>query len=157
MKALLFTALVSLLLGCQKREPMMSDADFAAFKEAHPGMLQTCLDEVRFGGFTEWHPNDPECYDMLPAQRWSGLWEHGWEWTNFCADPAKQCDWMAERGTWLTFADSDLNPGLIDGVHRIVFVGRRTKNPGNFGHLASYDHLMVVDRIISIQPVEGER
>ena len=121
-------------------------------------MLQTCLDEVRFGGLFEGRPNDPDCHEMLPAQRWSGLWEHGWEWTNFCPDPAKDCNWMAERGTWLTFAaGADPNPDLGDGVHRIVSIGRRTKVPGNFGHTASYQHLMVVDRIISIESDEKQR
>ena len=121
-------------------------------------MVQACLDKVRFGGFIEWRPDDPDCYKMLPAQRWSGLWEHGWEWTNFCPDPADTCDWMAKRGIWLDFADNvELEDNLPDGIHRIEFVGRRTKMPGNFGHTASYNHLMIVDQIISLEPVNVQR
>ena len=151
-------AVAVLLIVCQDRKPAVSNAEFAAFKASHPGMTQACLDEVRYGGFVAWRPDDPDCYEMLAAQRWGGLWEHGWEWTNFCPDPAKQCDWMAERGTWLIFAESaDPGQDLPEGVHRIEFVGRRTRVPGNFGHTNSYDHLMIVDRLISIQPVEVDK
>ena len=158
MKALLVVPVVSVLLGCQQPEPVISDAEFIGFRESNPGMVQACLDEVRYGGFIEWRPNDPDCYEMLPAQRWSGLWEHGWEWTNFCPEPAQTCDWMAKRGTWLTLADNvELGADIPDGVHRIEFVGRRTKVPGNFGHTASYEHLMVVDRIISLDPLNPKQ
>jgi hypothetical protein len=158
MKAHFIVAAHFMLLGCQGAEPVVSDAELSAFGESHPGMLQACLDEVRYGGFAKWRPDDPDCYEMLPPQRWSGLWEHGWEWTNFCPEPATTCDWMAERGTWLTFADNvKLEPKLPDGVHRIEFIGRRTKVPGNFGHTANYEHLMIVDRIISLGPIETAR
>ena len=134
----------------------LSNEDFVGFKESHPGMLPGCLDKVRSEGFIAWEPDDPACYEMLPPQRWSGLWEHGWEWTNFCPEPAEECDWMLKRGIWLTFSDeARLDRDLPDGVHKIEFVGRRTKVPGNFGHQAFYEHLMVVDRIVSIEPAEG--
>ena len=158
MKATLILPMIAVLFGCQQPEPVISDDEFTGFRESHPGMVQSCLDEVLYGGYVEWRPDDPDCYEMLPAQRWSGLWEHGWEWTNFCPEPAKTCDWMAEHGTWLAFADDvQLEDNLPDGVHRIEFVGRRTKVSGNFGHAASYKHLMIVDRIISLEPVDTKR
>lgn len=65
---------------------------------------------------------------------------------------------MAKRGIWLEFADNvALDDDLPDGIHRIEFVGRRTKVPGNFGHTASYNHLMIVDQIISLEPVKVQR
>lgn len=147
-----------LLVGCNQRKPAMSNADFQAFKAANPGMRQKCLNDVRYGGFKAWRPDDPDCFEMMPAQRWSGLWERGWEWTNFCPDPATECDWMAKRGTWLIFAkDAYRGPAQPDGLYRVEFVGRRTKVPGNFGHMNSYDHLMVVDRLISIRRVEENK
>ena len=157
-KAIFVLPLLTPLLGCEQPQPAISDEEFIAFRESHPGMVQTCLDEVRFGGFIEWRPDDPDCYEMLPAQRWSGLWEHGWEWTNFCPDPADTCDWMAKRGIWLEFADNvELDDIPPDGIHRIEFVGRRTKVPGYFGHAASYEHLMIIDQIISLEPVTAQR
>ena len=121
-------------------------------------MTQQCLDAVRYGGFRAWQPNDPNCFEMTAPQRWSGLWEKGWEWTNFCPDPATKCDWMSKRGTWLTLAkDAYRGPKLQDGTYRIEFIGRRTKKAGNFGHQASYDHLMVVDRMMSIKKIPGEK
>ena len=148
--------MVSVLFGCDEREPVLGEAEFAEFRESHPGMVGACLEEVRYGGYMQWRPNDPDCYELLPAQRWTGLWEHGWEWTNFCPEPAQSCNWMTNRGTWLIFADDvKSRSSLPDGVHRIALIGRRTKAPGNFGHTTSYEHLMVVDHIISLEPSES--
>jgi hypothetical protein len=137
----------------------VSDADYQAFKASNPGMTKECLNGYRYGGVTAWRPDDPACFAMTPAQHWSGLWQTGWEWSNFCPDPAKECDWMSKRGTWLIFAKevSGLPDRLEDGVYRIDFVGRRTKMPGNFGHMGSYDHLMVVDRLVSIRKTPGQK
>ncbi|MCW2337930.1 hypothetical protein M2337_002163 [Sphingobium sp. B2D3A] len=158
MKAIFIVPMVSILLGCQQPDPAMSEAEFVAFRKSYPGMVQRCLDEVRSLGFHEWRPEDPECYEMLPAQRWKGLWQHGWEWTNFCPEPAGTCDWMAKRGIWLTFAKNVvLEEDIPEGIHRIEFVGRRTKLPGNFGHTDAYEHLMVVDRIIALEPLDASR
>jgi hypothetical protein len=138
--------------------PAISDEEFAQIKASHPGMTRKCLDAIRYGGVEAWEPEKPECFDLTQAQRWSGLWESGWEWTNFCPDPAKKCDWMEKRGTWLTFADDavGLPDKLEDGTYQIEFIGRRTKVPGNFGHTASYDHLMIVDRVLKIRKIPGE-
>jgi hypothetical protein len=160
MRLVLCICLIALTLSsCNYRKPAVSDADFQDFKAANPGMTKQCLDANRYGGFNAWRPDDPDCFEMTPAQQWSGLWETGWEWSNFCPDPAHECDWMSKRGTWLIFAkDAWRAPRKIDeGVYRISFVGRRTRVPGNFGHMASYQHLMVVDRLISIEKIPGEK
>jgi hypothetical protein len=158
-RALFFIAVAALLVGCHHRRPAVSDAEFKEFKAAYPGMTQRCLDAYHYGGIVAWRPNDPDCFEMMPPQRWSGLWETGSEWTNFCSDPATECDWMAKRGTWLVFAKGThfLGSDQPDGTYRIEFIGRRTKVPGNFGHQAAYDHLMVVDRLISISKVPERR
>jgi hypothetical protein len=105
-----------------------------------------------------------QCLRFTEAQRWSGVWDHGWEWSNFCAGSTEHClvdkkslD-AAKPGTWLTFAEN-ASPGddLPDGIHRVEFVGRRTKYPGHFGHMGMYEHEMVVDRVISIQTIPGEK
>src|SRR5207253_4306877 len=133
--------------GCNHRKPAVSGADYQAFKAAYPGMTKQCLDAYRYGGARAWRPDDPDCFEMTPARHWSGLWETGSEWTNFCPEPAKQCDWMAKRGTWLIFAKGAYHgpEALEDGIYHIDFVGRRTRVGGNFGHQAQYDYLMVAD------------
>jgi hypothetical protein len=149
-----------LLVGCHHRKPAVSDADFKAFRASNPGLTQRCLHDYRYRGVevAMEEADDPACYHMLLDQHWSGLWEIGWEWTNFCPDPAKQCDWEANRGIWLTFAKGAYRGQRPpDGVYRIDFIGRRTKAPGNFGHLGAYDHMMVVDRLISIRKIPGQK
>jgi hypothetical protein len=58
--------------GCGQRKPAVSDEDFAAFRQANPGMTKQCLDAFRYGGDAAWRPDDPDCLEMLPPQRWSG-------------------------------------------------------------------------------------
>jgi hypothetical protein len=160
MRTVLCVCLFAVALnGCNHREAAVSDADYQAFKASYPGMTQQCLDAYRYGGADAWRPDDPDCFEMTRAQRWSGLWESGWEWSNFCPDPAKDCNWMAKRGTWLIFAKGAQDgPKLLEhGIYRIEFVGRRTKLAGNFGHQAAYNHLIVVDRLISVQKIPGNK
>ena len=65
---------------------------------------------------------------------------------------------MSKRGISLTFAKDALDErDLPDGTYRIEFVGRRTKKPGSFGHQSAYEHLMIADRVISIQKIPGEK
>ena len=170
MKVLTAIAIGLLLVGCHQRKPPTSkeDAALARAKDAetekiragNPGLKESCLAKLRANqlGAFEWIDN-PDCFQMLPDQRWSGLWNSGWEWTNFCPDPAKECDATADRGDiWLNFAkDAYHGPELPDGVYRIEFIGRRTRVSGHFGHQAQYDHLMVADRAISIQRIPGEK
>lgn len=157
--AVLLTCLVLALSGCGRRVPVISEDEYEGFKASHPGIMKGCLDAVRYEGFSVWNPDDPKCFEYTPAQRWSGLWERGWEWTNFCPDPATECDWMSKRGMWLDFSDdaSGLPRQLDDGTYRIEFIGRRTVVPGNFGHLGSYDHRMIVHRVLRLERIPGER
>jgi len=159
-------AILLLLASCDQPKPAVSkqdvalaktmDADIAEIRTSHPGIKGACLKRIRAGelGAFEWIDN-PDCFDMLPQQRWSGLWNSGWEWTSFCPEPAKECPIASEQGdVWLTFGNNAYRgPELADGLYRIEFVGRRTKVPGYFGHLDQYDHLMVVDRVIWIEHV----
>jgi hypothetical protein len=162
MRGLLVVAFALALVGCEQRKPAVSDADFAAFRESNPGMTKQCLDAFRYGGIMAWRPDDPDCYAMLPAQRWSGIWILGFEWTNFCPDPATDCSVYGEPGvSWVTFAGGAYpwTKSPPDGSYHIEFVGRRTKDAGHFGHLGQYDHLVVVDKVISIRrmPERAER
>jgi hypothetical protein len=161
---------LALLAGCNQQKPAVSerdaalanaiDAKIAQIRASNPGIKETCLTKLRANqlGATEW-VNNPDCFEMMPEQRWSGLWNSGWEWTNFCPEPAEECPGASDRGDiWLKLAkDAYRGPELLDGVYRIEFVGRRTKVPGHFGHLGQYDYLMVADRVISIKEIPGEK
>jgi hypothetical protein len=164
MKRFIVLVLTGCILSChgpraKTAEEKALDAKMEETRQGNPGLKQECLDKERSGqiGAMAW-VNNPDCFEMMPDQRWSGLLEIGWEWSDFCPDPAKKCDWMSERGIWMTFAKGAYQgPELPDGTYRIEFVGRRTKVPGNFGHQGGYEHLMVADRVISIQKIPGEK
>jgi hypothetical protein len=96
-----------------------------------------------------------QCLRFTKPTRWRGLWEVGFEWSEFCPAPATKCPIAAQRGgIWLDFADGAYKgPRLSDGLFEVEFTGRRTVYPGNFGHLGMYAHEMIVDRMISIKQV----
>lgn len=163
MKAFFIGVAALALLGCRDERVRVHendklDAEIDEIRAANPGVKEVCLKKMRTGEFGafEWMDN-PDCFDMLPRQRWSGLWNTGWEWTNFCPKPAKECGTASEHGDiWLELAGerSGARSPPPDGLYQIEFVGRRTKAPGHFGHLDQYDHMMIVDRMISIRPVQ---
>ena len=156
-KSAFVIATALLLVGCQNRKAAMSDADFEAFKSSHPGMTGECLNAVRFGRDWASTVDDPNCFAMLPQQRWSGLWATNGEYSTFCPDPAKECG-MPNRGITLRFTERSYfkKPPPL-GLYHIEFVGRRTKVPGYHGQLDVYAHLLVVDRLISLQAIPGQK
>jgi hypothetical protein len=163
MNRMLLLAAVVIISGCHERHKVNRDPQLEAklqeIRASYPGMTEKCLNDLSNGGSID-RLYDPDCFKMLPDQRWTGLWNTGWEWTNFCPDPAKQCPTSAEHGSiWMEFAKGAYGGlrELPDGVYRVDFVGRRTKVSGHFGHQGYYDHLMVVDRMISIGKIPGEK
>ena len=163
MKLFLLIAVTQLLVGCHRnggynREAALADAYLQQLQAQHPGMTDACVQKIRSGeiGLTGWIDN-PDCFEMLPDQRWSGRWDTGWEWTIFCPDSAKNCG-AANGGTWMTGGKGvHLPRDFAWGVYHVEFIGRRTKVPGYFGHLDQYAHMMVVDRFISIQKIPGQK
>jgi hypothetical protein len=150
--------LMVLAASCDQRQPAISDAEFREFRDAWPGMTKACLEKVRYGGFLSVAWDQPECFEMQPARQWRGLLQRGFEWSNFCPAPARRCPISADaEDIWLEFAKGARDgPTLEDGLYALEFFGRRTKVPGPFGHLNQYDHLIVVDRLISVRRVADE-
>ena len=137
----------------------MSDADFEAFRASNPGMTKRCLDDYRYGGIVALPDRTSDCYEMLPDQRWSGLWDSGWEWSIFCPSPAKTCSTSESNGgIALEFAKNNPAPSaaLSNGtLFRVEFIGRRTKMAGHYDHLGQYKHVVVVNRMISIKRIDA--
>jgi hypothetical protein len=63
-----------------------------------------------------------------------------------------------EDEIWLDVETNEI-PGLVDqaGYTRafeIDFVGRQTVVPGGHGHMGGFDHHLIVDRVISVRPID---
>lgn len=92
---------------------------------------------------------------MLPSQRWRGIWNAGWEWSNFCPYPAATCSVSFEKNEIDLRIDSSRFPeAKQDGTFEIEFVGRRTKIKGHYGHLGQYPQMMIVDRLIGLKKLK---
>jgi hypothetical protein len=157
-RGLFAIAVAALLAGCDQRKPAMSDADFEAYKASYPGMTGQCLNAARYSGDWARPLDDPDCFEMMPEQRWIGLWAHGWEWSNFCPDPAKDCPASSEHDIELTGTKEIRSKLWVPwGPYRIEFIGRRTRIPGHFGNNGASEHMIVVDRVISINQIPGEK
>ena len=150
--------LVSLLIltACEKRSADFSDADLKQIRAENPGMTETCFRALRREGMSGWPDSVDGCFEMLPAKRWGGVWNTGWEWSNFCQSPARDCPVYGEPGVMtMEFAPGAYNgPDISSGLYAIEFVGRRTAKPGGYGHLGQYSHAIVVDRIVSLKKIE---
>lgn len=152
--------LLGLALGFEK--PIVSEETLLKIKSVLPGITEDCLDKIRWGGIDAMPNGTDKCFVMTDPKRWRGIAHFEFEQSRFCADAVDRCP---QEGTapmiWLRFSPSaeanvkiPLRPGYPDfGTFRIEFIGRRTISPGGFGHMGAYEHEMIVDRIISVEPM----
>lgn len=134
-------------------EKVTDDPRAAEVLTAHPGLTTECAAKVGTNALDVASADVENCFVHTPPQRWVGLLNLGWEWSNFCPEPAKSCGFGGGRGSiWTEFGEgSYTGPELKDGVYAIEFVGRRTVHPGHFGHMSQYEYQMTVDRVISVR------
>ena len=89
-----------------------------------------------------------------------GLWSVHWEESQFIdpSDPVpKDADEFAANKTWLEVLSSRLPRRVDSGDYEIEFVGRKTTVPGRYGQMGESKDLVVVDKLISIRPVNLEQ
>lgn len=152
---MLLIAIISMLGGCHFREPAISDADFQELRAALPGMTERCLNAIRYNGINAFR-DDAECYRMQRQRLWVGVWNTGWEWTDFCPGATDSCEIQQGDNYWLDYDPEANVPKEVEpGLYRIAFIGRRTEMPGFYGHMGMYKHMIFVDHIISMKLIEA--
>jgi hypothetical protein len=130
--------------------------DLKIVTDEFPGMTKACVEKIRIGGTKALPKRTEDCFEMMPQQRWTGLWRNNYEGSDFCPAPARECpDGKPGDFAWLTLPDP-MAKALQGrgGLYALDFIGRRTLHPGRFGSYGSYAHEMIVDRIISMKEVE---
>ena len=157
MRGIVAILAIALVAGCEKSpKPKVSNADLQEFAKAHPGITNECLNNYRSSG--DWVPivtGAADCFEMQAPRRWNGIWNKGWEWSNFCAAPATTCSAsFVDDEMDLRFSEKAYPNGAeLDGMFEIEFVGRRTKVAGYHGHLNQYPHFIVADRVTAIRRI----
>jgi hypothetical protein len=145
-------------MGCERARqltPKFSDDEMRQMRAEIPGMKEKCWNIVRWKGWEGDFPEDTgECYEMTKPARWHGLWRDDFEGSRFCPSPARTCptagDWI-----WLTIETPKSMPEQGSGaLYEVDFIGRRTANKGEFGHVGAGDYEMIVDRLNSIKMLE---
>ena len=151
-----------LILGsmsaCEQRETKVSERELQELRSELPGITERCLQAIRLGGLEAFPTRVDDCFEMLPAQRWKGMWRRDFEVSQFCRSPARSCSFDTTDAIWLTFAGTpEKMSERVEGLYAIEFVGRRTRREGFHGHLGAFEHEVVVDKLISLQPVDEDR
>jgi hypothetical protein len=163
MKAAVVCALL-LLASCKDQPPKpqtviarleagnLSHDDLQKVRNTFPGMTQACAEKVRAGGLKAMPQRTEDCFEMTPRQHWSGLWRADLEGSQFCADapgkPATECVGQTSRPeTWF---EPRARYDADGSLYHVEFIGRRTAQPGRFGSYGTFQHEMIVDRMISI-------
>lgn len=149
------------LAACERRQPLLSDAEMREMQEILPGMTGECVERVRFGGLEAFPAAVENCFEMTPQQQWSGLWRNDFEGSRFCPGPAEECDYESPGDQiWLSYSEQLSRAGTeppfgYGGLYEIEFVGRRTLRRGQFGHSGGFDHEIVVDRLIALKELQA--
>lgn len=98
-------------------------------------------------------PTD-ECVQMLPRQRFRGIWFNRFEVSVFWPDRITIPE--REPPFWLSVQNSSLADKEGERAYLLEFDGRRTMYPGSYGY-GDYEHEIIVDRVISATPVPAQR
>lgn len=111
-------------------------------------------------------PTD-QCYKMEAPRRYRGIWIDEFEGQQFIAEGTKAPEWprgdakapdwrkKADRAIaatiWLNSERANLSHKWQQGGRRVFveFIGRKTKYPGNYGHMGMSGQEIIVDRIIT--------
>lgn len=140
-----------------KPAPRLPDRVIAEIRNGLPGITSDCLEKVRYGGIEAFPDRVDKCFAMLPSQRWRGLWRDNFEAQRFCPSPARLCSRRTGGDEiWLTFARTKrATAGVPSGrLYKVNFIGRRTRVRGHHGHLGMFQHEVLVDKLLSISPVD---
>jgi hypothetical protein len=134
----------------------MSDAELQRIRTGTPGITEDCLDKMKWGGIEAAPTETDQCYKMLPATRWHGLWRDGFEGQIFCPAPAQECPGHSPKDeSW--FELKSRPPGVekdpLGALYAVDFIGRRTAQSSSM-IAYGFQHEMVVDRMISVRLVE---
>lgn len=100
-----------------------------------------------------------DCVPLSARRAMRGIWRPGLEDSTFVPDNPDP-DMIGER-VWLEMEPSDaLRNGVIQsenmlpyGTFAIRFVGRRSLHRGEYGHFGGWQHVVVVDRVISVRRI----
>jgi hypothetical protein len=132
--------------------------------DTQPQVYQHLMDQFRARypilGWPCEHREARDCYRFGPPRKMRGLWSTHFEESQFIdtADPVpKNSNEFTANKTWLEVISSRLPEQLNSGDYEIEFVGRKTTVPGRYGQMGESKHLVVVDRLISIRPVNLEQ
>jgi len=110
---------------------------------------------------------DDQCFKMLPARRFRGVWLDEFEGSIFIEGARDVKTAKAElrrslavpvgNGEWLDWEDTKRNSVLPPSANArliaIDFVGRRTAYPKRYGHMGMFNSEVIVDRVISARPI----
>jgi hypothetical protein len=147
-----------LVVGCDRRQPKMSDAEMHKLRAEAPYLTDACLERIRLNGIDSLRnevessvPNE-DCSQRLPPRRWQGLWRNDFEGSLFCPAPARKC---TNRGRPLSeriWLELEPRPAAArDGaLYAVQFIGRRTARGSPYA-ASGYPQDIIVDRMISMK------
>jgi hypothetical protein len=143
------------LVGCDEREPKLSDAQVQKLRTEEPGMTDACVEKARWEGIDALPDDWEECIKWTPPQRWRGLWRDEFEGSRFCPAPATECGLDTPGDViWLDVQRVMKRGREPSGaLYAVQLVGRRTAAKGHYGHMGGFDHELMVDRFVSIKKV----
>lgn len=108
-----------------------------------------------------------QCFKMLPAERFRGIWLDQFEGSTFFegasdaetvkAELRRRMATPTADGEWLGWDDANRAVSLPRSSNArliaIDFIGRRTAYRGRYGHMGMSNSEVVVDRMISARPI----
>lgn len=158
-RALLSLLLLLGLCACSDRSsaPYKNPWDRAAVQLGYAGWFYQPCYRKRTDAYGDVYVfiGSEECFRFNPPERMRGIWLNEFEGSAFLpnATVAPAVWTYSPDAIWLESTGPE--PLLSDGhpAYAIEFIGRRATYPGSYGHMGMSRHLIIVDEVLSSNPV----
>jgi len=137
----------------------MEDSELREMQTQLPGMTDECVDRARYGGIAAISSLAvDECFGMSPPHKFRGIWRNDFEGSRFCPEPATECGYDAPGDNiWLSYSRTLRGRQKPEeghgGYYEVEFVGRMTAERGHHAHFGMFDHEVIVDRMVTLDPL----
>lgn len=103
---------------------------------------------------------EEKCFRFDPPERIKGVWMREYEGSSLLTQAQYDAGlrFIRDDDTWLEPFAADRPPVDEKDVraYRVEFIGRRSSYPGAYGHMGGSRHIVLLDRMISIEEIKAK-
>lgn len=101
-----------------------------------------------------------QCYRFNPPERIEGVWLNEFEGSVLLTQKEYASGQIPDDHAWVEISEQAPQASReypMQTAYQVTFIGRRASRAGMYGHLGMSRNLVLVDRMLSIQPISPSK